>query len=1316
MGASCVFIPNKRNSSEESTLFKDLMSISKDRNVTKVLWGLAQNDNFLEDNNLAVGVEPTAKDLLGVFTKEELISTLGTKGYINYVSVVEDLNNFKTKSFTEAFNRVGEISEAYEEIVPLVEQTNGYYTIGLSSKNKESVTAKTKQNILHSVNNELLSYMEHLGFTASIVEDLDSAGKFSPLNAKDNGDNLIHIIQLSKGERGQEALPEEFSHFIVEGFANNPLLRRLDSLLENDEILKEALGEEYESYYDLYKGDKSKLKKEVAAKLIAQNIVDREGIGESIKYISDRFLNVVSNIFSKGDEFKIAELLNGINATVESIVDELYTEDFIRYFDKTTLMSAPELHRIMRTGNNLEQLANESLELMAKRLKILSLNKKDGKLSREDSKSFELISNQIEKKKYAKSILSFLNYCLSDINSVFGVLESFDESLEKGTKVNLKAVAKNLRKVDVTLEAYSSIIADLASLSKNKNVKGEISEENIVEIEGLANNILTTLNQLNSVKKQMRFAILFEFYKDYWGSDKIMKSVDGKEETITLRSVLEGTVGDTNIASRFVNSMADMPDMYLQMIDLAYKDAMNKRDAAVFELQQRLGRIQDTLRNETGSNDTSFMYVRDKEGKVTGMIVSDRDYTKFHEAKHKYIEELKKEGLDDNVINKRVKAWTRANTEVVKKPSGYSEIQPLKTIYKSDALDKLTDAQRKYYDAVMEIKDKLDSLLPQNRVHQHRAIQKKTNTQDAVLQGRNLKTIFKSAKDAFASSVDDTEFGETDLDNGKYVVLDFAGNPVKKIPVYYTSWLDDMSMLDLNFTGSLLSYGAMAFNKSSMDEIVDFMELSVSQMEDRKIKQTSGDKTLFTRFKLKDKAFNSEYEKLGKDSQLYQVLKHYVDKNIYGQKKAVETFTIGNHTVNYGKALDSFKNYTSMVSLGFNWISGTVNDTVGLLQIMFNAASGEYTLKNLTKAHKEYIKMLPEYMLEQTSNVKKSKLSLLCQKFDILEDYFNQLESSDYYKGVFKKMLTKISPMIPQSMGEHHLRCVGMMAILDNIKVKKGDVEMSLLDALEVEEYKSADGYDLYRLTDKGSTIEDKALDDNYYFKTKLRIQEVNHKSLSNFGEVDKGEIHKYVAGRFLMQFRQWMPKFYMERFKGKRYNMQTDEWEEGYYKTYLSFIGSLMKDAIHLKFNISTKWDQLEDYQKENIIKALSESSTMLALGGVIRFAGEPEKEDPALLKYINLIAMRTYTDITAGMPSLQMAESIFTLIKTPVAASTSLDNILNLLDLQLMFEEIENGRFEGWSRWQKSLYYSIPFVKNYDRLIGLLRDDDLSLFLPYL
>ena len=64
-------------------------------------------------------------------------------------------------------------------------------------------------------------------------------------------------------------------------------------------------------------------------------------------------------------------------------------------------------------------------------------------------------------------------------------------------------------------------------------------------------------------------------------------------------------------------------------------------------------------------------------------------------------------------------------------------------------------------------------------------------------------------------------------------------------------------------------------------------------------------------------------------------------------------------------------------------------------------------------------------------------------------------------------------------------------------------------------------------------------------------IQDVNHKMHGAFNDVDRGDINKWVLGRMLMQFRQWMPAFYNTRFKAESLDPLTGEMSEGFYRTY---------------------------------------------------------------------------------------------------------------------------------------------------------------------
>lgn len=74
-------------------------------------------------------------------------------------------------------------------------------------------------------------------------------------------------------------------------------------------------------------------------------------------------------------------------------------------------------------------------------------------------------------------------------------------------------------------------------------------------------------------------------------------------------------------------------------------------------------------------------------------------------------------------------------------------------------------------------------------------------------------------------------------DNRKFVMEDFSGKIVEKLPVYYTQRLEDMDRLSTDFTSSLLAYSSMAVNYSEMNKIIDVMELTRDLIRDRDVQQ-----------------------------------------------------------------------------------------------------------------------------------------------------------------------------------------------------------------------------------------------------------------------------------------------------------------------------------------------------------------------------------------------------------------------------------------------------------------------------------------------
>ena len=76
--------------------------------------------------------------------------------------------------------------------------------------------------------------------------------------------NYVQLYRQQRGDIGEAAFPEEFSHFIIEGLLNEPFVKRVLNTLNDIEVIKEILGEDFDTYNDLYKGDMFMLQKEAA--------------------------------------------------------------------------------------------------------------------------------------------------------------------------------------------------------------------------------------------------------------------------------------------------------------------------------------------------------------------------------------------------------------------------------------------------------------------------------------------------------------------------------------------------------------------------------------------------------------------------------------------------------------------------------------------------------------------------------------------------------------------------------------------------------------------------------------------------------------------------------------------------------------------------------------------------------------------------------------------------------------------------------------------------------------------------------------------
>lgn len=1379
----CTWIPSDIGSEEQSTLFKELYEITKNRELTKTLWGLAQDNMFMQSIGLKQSNNVTASQLIKALG-EKASSLFTEENMGNYITIKEGLDEDLFDTYSEAMDYTDGLIYKYDKLVPQVYYEDGSYKIRMVERTEDSIKKYAEDTALHSLNTKIADYMNSLGFDIEERKDLGYEGLFSPRQARQNADGLKTAILLSQGKIGQRALPEEFSHFIVEGFQNHPLMQRLMNAVEENDLAQIILGEEYEKYNRLYKGDDEMLVKEAVGKMIAQNLVNREGINDSIKYVSERTLNVILNNFSYGEADDVDLMLKELQDEVSNIVSDFYQDRLnIELFDADNILKAKDFYKIEKGISQFQDVVYQGYQVLSKRIRLKQVKSKGGKLSKEDRTYFEKLNKAINQDKYALSCTNFLNYaqldCKKTSEKLLKLKQVFDNKKELSLD-NLKKAFKSLRDIETIIAAYKDVVSQMKIMDAQEGSEDLLTEDQMDEIINLATDVDRLLNRLSKTYKEMRLSCVLQLVQKYWSGDRTVKTNDGKEVRIELQSILESFTGDINGFSRLVNSLADMPDPLLQLTDIIMKDTLYQRNNKVFAMQQKIGKIQEEYTKATGSKDMRWMYVF-KDGKPTGMFKSDRDYTKFFKDKRDYEAELRekyksiKESDPEKYytqIKKDTDNWVRENTEQYTYTVGNIERTiriPVEEKYYSNDLENMSEAQKKCYNELIEIKKQMDILLPKRNVSAvgslYRAPQKKVDSQEALLQGRG-RAAAKALKDKlniFSIDADQSDqqqklstikvignpddgqiatdedgINSTGLDEKEqYVLKDFQGNIVKTVPVYYTAWLgDEMNQLDTNATETMLQYCAMALNYDSMNSISDEMEVLASFYADRPIRQTSdtGQK-LFSRFTMKTNktekdSFKEDLEMKGSETNMYKKLRNYIDKSLYADRKQDEhfSFKLNDKTVNvyYGKGMDLTKSYSQQIGLGVNLFSGMTNVSMGVAQTLLECCGGQsFNLKEILKAHEQYMAQIGPTILETYEDVKTTKLGLILQRFDPEGDYFYDTDNVAYVSGLIKKGIKKMNPLLFNSLGEHYLHSIALLGVLNHTKVyqKQEDgsfKQISLYDALEVQDVKQGDVVykklvvaDNIFKEDKQTEFKDKDL-----FYIKLKVDQVNNRMHGAFSEVDKGDIHRFALGRLIMQYRQWMPAFYMARYRKERYNVIEGDMEAGFYRTFLKFSTHLMEDLIHWKFQVATRWGELSDRQKAEVKKASEEIAVYTSIWATLKwgFANGPDKDDPGLTNMLLYNLYRLRLELGSAVPSIAFAENVATLINTPVPCLNVINNAMDLLNFSDMGETIKSGKYAGWNRYVKTLYFNTPYIRNVNRAIDLLFEGDVQMFNPYI
>lgn len=840
-----------------------------------------------------------------------------------------------------------------------------------------------------------------------------------------------------------------------------------------------------------------------------------------------------------------------------------------------------------------------------------------------------------------------------------------------------------------------------------------------INFEDLANinsdpktSILAALSTASEQFRELRKSFndeSFDHVKDLFigvlGETVLVQKTDSKGniiknevEEVSVEELLRKAPLDNSIVQKLLVSYANNPDPYIQAMNYLIKKAKYDKHLKIIEKSKEilaLGKKYEKL----GIKSYDWMFEDDKQNYINHIEYNGKDYSydgcAYKQAKQRYVEELNaKYGEHPEVGSKEYKAkraaldkWINNNTMTIK-IDGEEKVIPIPSKYPSK-YNSLTDTQKEFYDEWMNLKHQLDLLLPVNATHTTNTIKiRKTGYQRLTSSDDNvIKSFVEKVKSDFMKSYDD------DLNYNK-TSKDFKDNEVNKLPLFYLH-ADNASDITTDVIGSLIAYADMAYTYDSMNDIVDSLELAKDVAKKRKVAQTSGRLASKEKIPYKGGYIENPLYK-GDVSNFLSIVDNMLNSKVYG-KYLIDRGTIGNTKIDKQKAASIILKLGSSVQLGFNMMAWIANFLTGRSMQRIDAIAGEhFTWRELHAADAWILKEMPSFLGDVGQRIKKSKLSLVAEMFNFRQNV--NMRDMDFLN---RNLLTRIFgpriQFIGQDIGDMALYSRSGVAILKRYKLKDTDgSEISLLDALEkvpVDPNNPDSGYKL-QLKEGVTKLDGTPLTNKNIFEIAEEIGEINRHDFGIYNTEDSLEARRWIIGRFILQYRDFIPAQYQYRFAKRSQHLTKGGKSkdfEGYYRTYARFLKDCLKELKEGEFRLGQVWNQLDDWEKANVIRARAETLQLLFLymiGMAINGLGDDDddKETAYVFRLFNYMIEREKTELgfLAPVSPYTMAKETLNIIKSPMAASNVIGGTVSLgklLNPANYTDEIESGRYKGHS-----------------------------------
>ena len=190
---------------------------------------------------------------------------------------------------------------------------------------------------------------------------------------------------------------------------------------------------------------------------------------------------------------------------------------------------------------------------------------------------------------------------------------------------------------------------------------------------------------------------------------------------------------------------------------------------------------------------------------------------------------------------------------------------------------------------------------------------------------------------------------------------------------------------------------------------------------------------------------------------------------------------------------------------------------------------------------------------------------------------------------------------------------------------------------------------------------------------------------------------------RLVLQYRQWMPAHYMRRFARAHYDSDLEKWIEGYYTTVGKTMNQIYKDSRKAKMLTLKYYNTLSEHEKANLRRAQAEVSEFLILMIMCRLGGRVKDRDRSWLDKMALYQIhRMYLEVGASMPgNLGFFSNLLQILQKPAATIDTFEKFQRVIRIYNIFDEVQTGRYQGWSEWERDAFKMIPAADQISKAI---------------